>query len=233
MFFETGVQSQSIVARVFDDTGLPVAGLNAAGMPTVKAVRAGAFAAVTIGLVNLASATDAWTEGGLWSYGDGTYRIDLPNSIFASPGRVTIWGEASGKRLDVDTIEVGVLAAIGTAVTAIANSLTAIGVIVAAVKDKTDNLPFEPAAVGSQMDLVADPNAAAIGAIVDAVFAGGSIDGADLQGVLRLIAAAVIGKVSGLPGTSIAQRAIDDSKVRISVVQDANGNVTSVTTDAS
>ncbi|WP_373649016.1 hypothetical protein [Schlesneria sp. DSM 10557] len=219
MFFDAGSQSQSIIVRVFDDSGLPVAGLNAAGMPVVKAAKAGAFAAVTIALVNLSAATDAWTEGGLWGYGDGTYRIDIPNSLLADPGRVTIWGEASGKRLEADTIQVGLLAAIAALITAI--------------KSKTDNLPADPAAVGSQMDLVDTPNVAAIDELVAAIFAGGELDGFGLQEALRLILAALVGKISGLPTNEILTRAIDDSKVRITSNQDADGNITGITLDAS
>lgn len=255
--FDVGVLSQSITMRIFDDAGLPVSGLNAAGLPPMKYLVEGANAPVTMVPTDLASAVAAYTARGVWSHGDGAYRFDLPDAVFAAAGRVMIIGEASGKRVQVDPIQVGapvnVLRLNGTAQTGrdiganvllspgtgagqvLLNSgvvTTSDALAVAAIKNKTDNLPASPAAVGSQMDLVDAPNATALAAIVSAIMNGGSIDGATLQGVLRLIAAAVIGKVAGLPGTSVTQRAIDDSKVRLTMTLDGNGNITAVTTDA-
>ncbi|HEY0983766.1 MULTISPECIES: hypothetical protein [unclassified Schlesneria] len=258
MIFDSGATNQSIDVQIVDDSGLPVTGLLAAGFPTLKYSTAGAHADVTFpALTDLAAITTGYTSGGVKERGEGVYRLDLPDAIFAAAGQVRIRGEASGKHLIVDTIEIAppvntvrlngasqtardigasVLLSPGTGAGQVLLTAGAIettdSASVAAIKDKTDNLPANPAAAGSQMDLVDAPNATAIASIVTAIMNGGSIDGATLQGVLRLIAAAVIGKVAGLPGTIVTQRAIDDSKVRLSLTLDSSGNITSVITDA-
>ena len=58
--------------------------------------------------------------------------------------------------------------------------------------------------------------------------------GLNVRNALRLIAAAVAGKLSGAPGATITIRnAVADSKDRITASVDANGNRTSITYDQS
>jgi len=258
MIIDSGATGQSIDIQIVDDAGLPVTGLLAAGFPSLKYSIAGANADVSFpSLSDLDTLTTGFAAGGVKERGEGVYRVDCPNAMFADAGRVKIRGEASGTHVIVDTIEIAppvnmtrlngavqtardiganVLLSSGTGAGQVSLTAGAIETTdmanVAAIKSKTDNLPVNPAAAGSQMDLVETPNATAVAAIVTAIMNGGSIDGASLQGVLRLMSAAVVGKVSGLPGTSITQRAIDDSKVRLSLTLDSFGNITTVTTDA-
>lgn len=60
----------------------------------------------------------------------------------------------------------------------------------------------------------------------------GTIDGKTFAQLVTLIAAAVLGKCSGLDGTTAIFRAVDDSKDRITATVDANGNRTAITLDA-
>ena len=258
MIFDRGTTSQSVDIQIVDDAGLPVTGLLAAGLPSLKYSIAGANADVSFpSLSDLATLTTGHAAGGVKERGEGVYRLDLPNTIFTAAGHVKIRGEATGKHVIVDLIEVAppvnmtrlngtaqtardigasVLLSSGTGTGQVSLTAGAIDTTdranVVAIKSRTDNLPDTPAAVGSQMDLIETPNATALAAIVTTIMNGGSIDGTSLQGVLRLISAAVVGKVSGLPGTFITQRAIDDSKIRLSLTLDNFGNITTVTTDA-
>ncbi|WP_397570642.1 hypothetical protein [Schlesneria sp. T3-172] len=107
MIFDSGVTSQSIDIQIVDDTGLPVTGLLAATFPTLKYSRAGANSDVAFPApTDLATITTAYAAGGVKERGEGVYRLDVPDAIFASAGRIKIRGEASGKHVIVDTIEV-------------------------------------------------------------------------------------------------------------------------------
>lgn len=156
-----------------------------------------------------------------------------PGQVDLAGGKLLLQASQPGVTIPSVTTVGSVTGNVGGSVASVVGAVTTNDAAnIAAIKDKTDNLPANPAAVGSQMDLVNAPNATAIGAVVSAIFAGGSIDGYSLAGVLKLIAAAVIGKVAGLPGTSITQRAINDSKTRLTLTLDADGNITAVTADA-
>jgi hypothetical protein len=334
MIIDSGAVSQSILIRIFDDSGLPVSGLNAAGLPTMKYGIAGANAPVTITPSDLASATAGYSSGGLWSHGDGVYRFDLPNAIFASAGRVLIWGEAAGKRVVADTIDVAppvnvtkvagtlqtardlggnldvavssrstfaggavasvtapvattsdgsissILTSSSTAATqasaaaasaATAASQTAAAAIRAVLgmtaadldaqldailaasggggggggsftaddRTKLEGLfAVKPANtplidVSGRVDLRDAPNATALAAIATAGL--DLVDGVETawtqRQALRLILAALIGKVSGADGSTVVFRNPGDTKNRISATVDASGNRTAVTVD--
>lgn len=104
--FAPGATSKSIDIKVYDDDGLPVTGLVAATMPTVKYSLAGANADATISLTDLATIGTAWSSGGLKERGEGVYRLDLPNAALTTAGIVTVRGEATGKRVVCEPIEV-------------------------------------------------------------------------------------------------------------------------------
>lgn len=107
MQFAMGQTSQSIDVTIVDDAGLPVTGLVAATFPTLTYSRAGANADVSFpGLTDLTTITTAWAAGGVKERSGGRYRLDIPNAICATIGKVTIVGEDTDKRVIVPLIEV-------------------------------------------------------------------------------------------------------------------------------
>ena len=102
---------------------------------------------------------------------------------------------------------------------------------VAAIKAKTDNLPANPAAVGSAMTLTSGERDSVAAALLD--LANGVETGYTLRQVLRILAAAMGGKLSGAATTTVAIRSITDSKDRITATVDSDGNRSAVTLDAS
>lgn len=118
----------------------------------------------------------------------------------------------------------GALTSLATA----ANLATLTGYVdteVAAIKAKTDNLPAAPAATGDIP--TANQNA---DALLDR--AAGVETGLTVRQWLRIAAAALFGKASGLETTTAVYRDFGDSKDRITATVDADGNRTAVTTDA-
>jgi hypothetical protein len=109
MIVPTEATGQSVDVQVADDSGLGVTGLIAGTFPVVKYSLAGANADVTVSLSNLSALTDPWTSGGLKERGGGFYRLDLPDTAWATAGRVTVRGEASGQHLLCPAFDVGVL----------------------------------------------------------------------------------------------------------------------------
>lgn len=74
----------------------------------------------------------------------------------------------------------------------------------------------------------------AVGALptLSEFLAGGDVDGYTLEQTLRLLLAAMAGKVSGAASTTNTIRAADDSKDRITATVDSDGNRTALTLDA-
>jgi hypothetical protein len=97
--FAPGATSKTVDIRIVDDSGLPVPGLVAATMPTIKYSLAGANADATITLADLATLTTAWASGGVFERGEGVYRLDLPDAALATAGHVELRGEATDKRV--------------------------------------------------------------------------------------------------------------------------------------
>jgi len=63
-------------------------------------------------------------------------------------------------------------------------------------------------------------------------FNNGDIDGLTVEQALKIILAVLAGKLSGAATTTIAIRAADDSKTRVTATVDSNGNRSSLTLDA-
>lgn len=95
---------------------------------------------------------------------------------------------------------------------------------VAAIKAKTDNLPASPAATADIP--TAAQNAAALLDLSD-----GIETSITPRQAMRLILAALAGKLSGAGGTTITIRNVGDSKNRITATVDSSGNRSAVTTD--
>lgn len=101
---------------------------------------------------------------------------------------------------------------------------------VAAIKAKTDNLPATPAATGDAMTLTAGERNAVADALLDR--SNGIETSLTPRQAVRLMAAALAGKLSGAATTTLTIRNVGDSKDRITATVDANGNRSAVTTDA-
>ena len=111
MFFPINSQSVSLDVFVGDDSFKPVLGLLAATFPPLFFSLAGPFADIAIGpLTDLPSLTTPYTPMGVKEIGGGRYRVHLPPSVFAKAGKGHLRGEASGKHVLADPIEVGVFA---------------------------------------------------------------------------------------------------------------------------
>jgi integral membrane sensor domain MASE1 len=99
--------------------------------------------------------------------------------------------------------------------------------------------------VGNTIDTLAqvDSTATAVGTLTTnlaqkptlaQILAGGDVDGRTLEETLKLLAAALAGKVTvATVGsvTTVTFRAVDDSKARITATTDVSGNRTAVTLD--
>ncbi len=115
----------------------------------------------------------------------------------------------------------------GSGLTAVGDSrLSNLDAAVSQVKAKTDNLPANPAAVGSAMTLQSAERDAIAAALLDL---GNAIDGKTLRQALQIIASVLAGKVSGAGSGSETFRGLDDQHDRVVVTADASGNRTNVT----
>jgi hypothetical protein len=115
----------------------------------------------------------------------------------------------------------------GSGLTSLGDSrLSNLDAAVSQVKAKTDNLPANPAAVGSAMTLRSAERDAIAAALLDLASA---VDGKTLRQALRIIAAVLAGKVSGAGSGTETFRGLDDQHDRVVVTADAGGNRTNVT----
>lgn len=180
--------------------------------------------AVRFGLTALPNAA-AEAAGGLYTRGSGAGQINQPANGQIDANTVKVAGTAQTARdlgANIDTTVSSRLAS-GSYTAPDNATISAIaGYVdteVAAIKAKTDNLPAAPAATG---DIVA---------LLD--IANGVETGWTLRQALRLILAALAGKVSGAGTTTVAIRDMADTKDRISATVDASGNRTAITRDVS
>jgi hypothetical protein len=115
----------------------------------------------------------------------------------------------------------------GSGLTAIGDSrLSNLDAAVSLVKSKTDNLPANPAAIGSAMTLQSAERDATAAALLDL---GNAIDGKTLRQALQIIASVLAGKVSGAGSGTETFRGLDDQHNRVVVTADISGNRSNVT----
>ena len=98
-----------------------------------------------------------------------------------------------------------------------------------AIKAKTDNLPATPSATGDAMTLTSGERDSVADALLDRSNAVET--GWTLRKVLRIIAAALAGKVSGAGTTEPVFRNLADTKDRITATVDEDGNRSDITLD--
>jgi hypothetical protein len=114
----------------------------------------------------------------------------------------------------------------GSGLTAVGDSrLSNLDAAVSQVKSKTDNLPANPAAVGSAMTLQSAERNAMAAALLDL---GNAVDGKTLRQSLQIIASVLAGKVSGAGSGTETFRGLDDQHDRVVVTADVSGNRTNV-----
>lgn len=101
--------------------------------------------------------------------------------------------------------------------------------VTAAIQGQTDLIPAAPAATGDAMTLTAGERNAVADATLDRTNAVET--GLTLRGALRLVTAALAGKLAGAETTTVTIRNTADSKTRITATVDADGNRTAVSTD--
>jgi hypothetical protein len=157
----------------------------------------------------------------------GTY-LDAAISSRLSTAGYTAPLSAAGTRTALGMAAADLDTQIETLATASAVSTltTYVDTEVAAIKAKTDNLPAAPAAV-SDIPTAAQ-NAAGLLDLADGVETGWT-----LRRILRLIASALFGKISGAATTTATFRDVNDTKNRIVATVDADGNRSAVNLDGS
>lgn len=101
--------------------------------------------------------------------------------------------------------------------------------VAAVLADTGTTLDGKIDAIKAVTDALSVPTAAAI---VAALLAGGDVDGFSVEETLKLLLAALTGKLSGAATSTNTLRAADDSKDRITATVDADGNRTAITLDA-
>jgi hypothetical protein len=107
MIYDSGSTSRSVDLQVVDDAGLGVTGLVAATFPPMVYSLGGANADVSFpSLSDLDTITTAWAAGGVKERTNGWYRVDLPDGVFTTAGVVTVRGDASGKHVILEPLDI-------------------------------------------------------------------------------------------------------------------------------
>lgn len=178
MIVKPGTTDLSIVILVVDDDGVVVNDLEADAFPKSGTLP---YTTVTasndIPLHDLSTLADAHSDGGVFGIGGGRYRVDLPDSLLASAGKVEIFGEDADLHIIAEPIQVADIpcdvalwkgatapamtgdayARIGSPAGAslvadLGTATEATQTIVLAVKAKTDSLAFTGTDVKATLD---------------------------------------------------------------------------------
>ena len=129
----------------------------------------------------------------------------------------------------VDDILVDTGATIPSTLSTISGKIDTVDGVADAIKAVTDNLPDS----GALTSLAQASALATVEGIVDEILARlpANVDGYTFPQVVTLIAAALLGKASGLDTTTAVFRSLDDTKDRITATVDSDGNRAAVTLD--
>lgn len=134
-----GSVDQSLTVQIVDDNGAPVTDLLAADWPGVFYARV-REAEVSITLSDLSAITAAYASGGVAEIGGGYYRLDGPNTAWATASAIIlIIGEASDMHLLCPAIECASDATIYGETGAIDHTIT--------IRNSTNTAPLEGVAV--------------------------------------------------------------------------------------
>lgn len=96
MDYFAGSTKQSLEIIAADDNGLELLGKKAVDFPQIYFSLAGPNNDIVPTLINLTSLTSPWQAGGLFERGNGVYRFDAPDAVFATIGKVRCRGSKSG-----------------------------------------------------------------------------------------------------------------------------------------
>lgn len=217
-------------ARQIDDLAYPVTSgrslaVDASGQVNVGALANNALtaAAIAADAITAAKIADGAIDAATFAAGAITAAAIAADAIGASELAADAIAEIQSGLSTLDAA--AVRTALGLALANLDTQLAAIGT-------KTTNLPASPAAVGSAMTLTSGERDSIAAAQLD--LANGVEAGLTERQALRLIVAALAGKLSGAATTTITIRnAVADSKDRITATVDSNGNRSAVSVDVS
>ena len=211
------------------DTGAITADKIASGALTAAKFAAGAFDAVW------SVATRELTAGTNIVLAKGT-GITGFNDLDAAGVRAAVGLSSANLDTQLGTINSNVDAILEDTGTTIPSTLSTISGkidtvdgVADAIKAVTDNLPDS----GALTSLAQASALATVNGIVDEILARlpANVDGYTFPQVVTLIAAALLGKASGLDTTTAVFRSLDDTKDRITATVDSDGNRAAVTLD--
>lgn len=239
MLVNPGTTSQSIDIQILNDSGLPVTGLVAATMPPIYYSLAGPNSAVQITLSDLSLITSAYSSGGVKerSGSAGVYRLDLPNGALTTAGTVKVYGEASGKHLVCEPIEVQIISAFNSASdTVVLAAQTHAGAVIPTVSTLTGHTPQTGDAFarignnGANLTALGDTRIANLDA---AVSSRSTYAGADTPGTTTLLSrltASRAGYLDNLNGlvAAIWSAVVDSSGVTTLLSRLTSGRATSL-----
>lgn len=171
-----------------------------------------------VGTRTLTAATNITSTGGTTvpQTGDSYARLGAPAGADLAADIAAVKSDTAATLTDTGTTLPATLSTIEGKIDVID------GIVDAILVDTDTTIPALIAALN-------DPNAATIAA---AVLAAGDVDGYTVEETLKLCLAALVGKLSGAATPTVAIRAADDSKDRITATVDADGNRSAVTLDA-
>jgi hypothetical protein len=235
----TGVSIPVVLRRTADNTELT--GKTAADVTATY--RRAQSAAMSVTVTDLAAIDSAWSSGG-WKEADSTnrpgeYRIDIPDAAFAAGAdHVTIAVKVAGAYVYYQNLPLeskgaaevcNLIGNTGSGLTSLAQAsewtsaraakVDNLDAKISDVKAKTDNLPLNPAAVGSAMVLTSSG--------LDNI----TVEtGVNARQALAVVTSACAGVLAGAATTSIAIAAANNPGTnRISATVDASGNRSAVT----
>jgi hypothetical protein len=213
-------------ARQIDDLAFPATSgrsmvVDAAGLVDANTVKVGPTGAGT-----------AQTAGDIFA------RIGAPAGASIAADVAAIKTDTANIYGKVDTEVASIIATLGTpAGVSMSADIAAVKTDtanVAAIKLKTDNLPPDPADESAIIAAIAAVSAPTANENADALLdrAAGVETGLTFRQAMRLIAAVLLGKASGMSSTTAVFRDTNDTKDRIQATVDADGNRSSVIKDA-
>jgi len=197
--------------------------------------------AVRAGLTALPNAA-AEAAGGLYTRGSGAGQINQNANGQVDTRTVTMAaGVVTAAAVATDAIDADALAAdaIAEIVNAVWDELTSEGRVAGSygqlLKDNLNAAITSRAAPGAAMDLVVDAvdaTALATSAIDEILDRASAVEGYTPRELFRLMFAVLLGKADGMGTATGHFRDAADSKNRVTVTQDADGNRTALTLDA-